>query len=252
MTSNSLPMSNFRCVSAVGGPFEDHRAEHRAAVVDEVEEHRTPVVEVLAQPHDLAGLVAELEIERDPRVELLGDGDVGGAVLLREERQREQREDQERASLSASAGRPAPAGRSTAASAVRRAEAPARAPAVRPARTPALRVATPPPSWRPAASSLLRWGCARRRAACPPSRSCAAPDPRRGACLRGPSPACLAIRRDVRRAGTAAAAAGSAARRRSRDARPASAAGPCDLRSPFTKALYMQTERDVADDARRR
>src|SRR2546422_662862 len=41
-----------------GDPFHDHAAEHRAAVVHEVEEHRLSA-ELIAQPDDLAALIAE-------------------------------------------------------------------------------------------------------------------------------------------------------------------------------------------------
>ena len=55
----------------VGDAVHDHGTEHRAAVVHEVEQDRLAVVEVLAEPHDVAGFVAEHEVERELGVEVL-------------------------------------------------------------------------------------------------------------------------------------------------------------------------------------
>ena len=90
-TSNSLPMSKLQLGERVGDAVHDHRAEHRAAVVHEVEQDRLAVIEVLAEADDVAGFVAEHEVERELGVEVLRDGDFAGelrrgfGVLLGEE-----------------------------------------------------------------------------------------------------------------------------------------------------------------------
>src|SRR5580693_4023542 len=51
-------------------------AQHRAGVVDQVQNHRTAGLEVIAESYRLSGLILELEIERQLLIQPLIDPDV--------------------------------------------------------------------------------------------------------------------------------------------------------------------------------
>ena len=68
---------------AIGDAVHDHRTKHRTAVVHEVEQHRPAVIEVLAEPDDAAGLIAEHQVHRQLGVEHLRDRDLAGELRRR-------------------------------------------------------------------------------------------------------------------------------------------------------------------------
>ena len=96
-----------------GLAVEDQRAQHRAVVIDQVENHRTALVEIFAQRHRIAVFGDEGQVQIDGRTQMFVDADafelrrthVGGErrriadfgqAVLRRKRKRRQRQQTER------------------------------------------------------------------------------------------------------------------------------------------------------------
>ena len=74
-TLNSLPTVNGMSRMACDQPVEHQRAEHGAAVVGQHQDHRL-LAEIIAQPHRLAGLIGERQVQGHLLVEPLVEAHV--------------------------------------------------------------------------------------------------------------------------------------------------------------------------------
>ena len=73
-TSYCSPMLKFTSRNAFEQPVFRHRAEHRAGVVDQRQNHGL-LAKKRAQGHGLAGLIAKLQVQRNLVVQALIDAD---------------------------------------------------------------------------------------------------------------------------------------------------------------------------------